>query len=348
MQELQDTTEKENITNLNNRRRRIKRIKITIIITAIVLMILPTILCIILGVQVLQLQQKVNQLISISGSNDIHKGETHTKDGKYAYAAVKKQPEEAIKEEEIVFAKPDTKVEIPFIEIEALNEQQTSIIESNSSDGIYSGKKVYLTFDDGPSKYTEDILDILAEYDVKATFFVIGKTDEASKRIYRRIIEEGHTLGMHSYSHIYDQIYNSLEDFDKDFTKLWKLLYDTIGYNPTIYRFPGGSGNHVSKNNMDQFIRYLNEKSIVYFDWNVLNRDATGVEYTKDQLIENVLSGVINKRVSIVLLHEGETKKSTVESLPELLEELLTLGAELLPLDENVTPIQHINAKSIK
>lgn len=219
---------------------------------------------------------------------------------------------------------------------------------SDTDNGIYKGKKVYLTFDDGPSVLTDEILDTLADYNVKATFFVIGKTDTASKNLYKRIVDEGHTLGMHSYSHKYSKIYNSLEDFDKDFTKLWKLLYDTTGYKPSIYRFPGGSENLVNKNGMDEFIRYLNDKSFVYFDWNVVNGDATGVNYTEEQLIDNVLKGVAAKRTSIVLMHDAQSKVKTVESLPELLEKLISGGAEVLPLDKDVSPIQMIKADSIK
>ncbi len=217
-----------------------------------------------------------------------------------------------------------------------------------ASTGKYAGKKVYLTFDDGPSPYTEEILDILDEYGVKATFFVIGKTDKESKRLYREIIERGHTLGMHSYSHVYKQIYNSAEDFDKDFTKLWKLLYDTTGYMPTIYRFPGGSGNRVNKYGMEEFIRYLKDKKIIYFDWNVDNGDATGVEFTKEQLSKNILNGVAAKKRAMVLMHDANGKRTTVDSLPIVLEALLSGGAEVLPLSEEVTPIQQIKAEDVK
>ena len=212
----------------------------------------------------------------------------------------------------------------------------------------YEGKIVYLTFDDGPSIYTDEILDILAKYKVKATFFVIGKVDEPSKDIYKRIVEEGHTLGMHSYSHVYNKIYNSIEDFDKDFTKLWKLLYDTTGYKPSIFRFPGGSDNLVNKNGIEKFIRYLNDASTVYFDWNVVNGDATGVQYTEEQLIDNVLNGVETKKTSIVLMHDSQAKKTTVDSLPKLLEDLIMGGAEILPLDNDISPIQMIKADLIK
>lgn len=211
----------------------------------------------------------------------------------------------------------------------------------------FNGKLVYLTFDDGPSIYTDDILDILAKYKVKASFFVIGQKSAYSKRMYKRIIDEGHALGMHSYSHDYNNIYNSVKDFDKDFTKLWKLLYDTTGYKSRIYRFPGGSSNQVNQHGMDEFIRYLNEKSVIYYDWNVVSNDATGVTYTKKQLIDNVLNGIIHKKRSIVLMHDTKSKKTTIDSLPDLLETLLSSGAKLLPLDETVSPIQQIKSNSI-
>ncbi len=216
------------------------------------------------------------------------------------------------------------------------------------SQGKYADKKIYLTFDDGPSIYTDDILDILKKYNVKATFFVVGKTDDYSKKMYQRIVEEGHTLGMHSYSHKYSTIYNSVEDFEKDFTKLWKLLYDTTGYKPSIFRFPGGSDNMVNKHGMDDFIRYLNDNGIVYFDWNVLNGDATGVKYTKEQLIDNVLNGVDWWDNSIVLMHDSQDKRTTVDSLSGLLKVLKSEGAQILPIDKDVTPVQMIKADTIK
>ncbi len=115
---------------------------------------------------------------------------------------------------------------------------------------------------------------------------MVGKTDDESKEAYRRIVEEGHTLGMHSYSHDYDQIYRSVDDFDKDFTKLWDLLYDIIGYRPRIYRFPGGSANQVNPDGMEKFIRYLNDKSVVYFDWNVVNKDVPPIQQIEADSIE--------------------------------------------------------------
>lgn len=372
------TDNKHNVNSVNKRRRRINRMKTAIIAIVIAFMILPTIGCILLGLQVSKLHKQVNALSLKSTSSDFSE-DTALYGENYAFAAVRpvtKSPEvgnqtyssqtgdtNLINNVASYILSPETKDTDQNMDSRKesnpnviINEKETNKeIETNkekeitiSNAGIYNGKKVYLTFDDGPSIYTEDVLDILAKYHVKATFFVVGKTDKYSKEMYQRIIKEGHTLGMHSYSHVYKNIYNSVEDFDKDFTKLWKLLYDTTGYKPTIYRFPGGSANLVNTSGMEDFIRYMNANSFVYFDWNVLNGDATGVEYTKEQLINNVLDGVAIKNTSIVLMHDSETKGTTRDSLPELLEALISGGAQMLPLDKDVKPIQQIKFDSIK
>lgn len=210
----------------------------------------------------------------------------------------------------------------------------------------YEGKEVFLTFDDGPSSYTNDILDILNKYHVKATFFVIGKTDEQSKRLYKRIVEEGNSIGMHSYSHDYKQLYKSLKTFESDYRRIRKLIYDTTGLNTDIYRFPGGSGNQVSDTDMSVFIRYLNKEHVVYYDWNVASGDATGVSYTPKQLCENALEGIAGHTRSIVLMHDTDAKLNTVKSLDELLSTLTQSGAKLLTLNGTVNPIQQVKVSS--
>ncbi len=205
-----------------------------------------------------------------------------------------------------------------------------------------NSKTVYLTFDDGPSKYTADILDLLDTYNVKATFFVIGKTDKYSIEMYKRIIEGGHSLGIHSYSHDYDKIYNSLEDFEKDFTKLSDLLYDITGYIPYLYRFPGGSGNSVGKVDIQELIQFLDKESVIYFDWNVVNGDATGVEYSPEELYTNAMDGIKIHNTSIVLMHDTDTKENTVKSLEPILKTLTEQGINVLPITDEVTPIKQV------
>ena len=210
----------------------------------------------------------------------------------------------------------------------------------------YAGKEVYLTFDDGPSSNTSEILDLLAEYQVKATFFVIGKTDEQSQELYRRIVEEGHSIGMHSYSHDYKQIYKSQKAFETDYKQIKKLIYDTTGVMTDLYRFPGGSGNTVSGADMSIFIRFLGKEKVNYYDWNVASGDATGVDYSPEQLSENVLEGIADHTRSIVLLHDTDRKGNTVTSLKTLLSTLTQCDAKLLKLDNTVKPIQQVRSSS--
>ncbi len=207
--------------------------------------------------------------------------------------------------------------------------------------------KVYLTFDDGPSENTAKILDILKEKNVKATFFVIGQEDEESKALYQRIVAEGHTLGMHSYSHKYDVIYKSLDAFKEDMNQLQTYLEEVTGVTPTIMRFPGGSSNQVSNVDIKELIRYVKGQGITYYDWNVVSGDATSQVYTPDELVANVMDDVVKYHTSIVLMHDSSAKASTVEALRSMIDQLQELGAELLPIDETTKPIQHIKAEDV-
>jgi len=216
---------------------------------------------------------------------------------------------------------------------------------SETEDGI---RKVYLTFDDGPSSNTGEILDILAEYDVKATFFVVGKEEEKYQPLYKRIVEEGHTLAMHSYSHKYNEIYQSKESYVEDLTKLQEFLYDTTGVWCRYCRFPGGSSNQVSKLDMKELIRVLNKREITYFDWNVECGDASGQSYTAKEMVDNVMKDVVKYHTSVVLLHDAENKTKTVKALPVIIKKLLEMDAEILPIDENTSLVQHVSAESVE
>lgn len=211
-----------------------------------------------------------------------------------------------------------------------------------------AAKRVYLTFDDGPSKEnTPKILDILKEKNVKATFFVVGNEEDYAPELYKRIVEEGHTLGIHSYSHKYSVIYDSLDAFKSDFYQLKDYLMEITGMEPTIARFPGGSSNSVSNIDMKDCIRFLNEEGITYYDWNVISGDATSQVYTADELINNVVNDVAKRGTSIVLMHDSETKATTVEALGPMIDQLQAMGCELLPIDESTKAIQHISADDI-
>lgn len=217
--------------------------------------------------------------------------------------------------------------------------------KKNQSDGKDETKKrVYLTFDDGPSENTEKILDILKKYDVQATFFAIGKDDDFSKEMYKRIVDEGHTLGMHSYSHDYSKIYKTKKAFFNDFEKIEKLLYDVTGETPVYYRFPGGTSNTISKVSMKTLIKGLTKRGNVYFDWNAMSGDASGKDLTKKQMINNVLRDVEIHNTSVVLMHDAADKEKTVAMLPALLDKLKKMKVSILPIDEDTPLVQHVKA----
>ncbi|MBO4909356.1 MAG: polysaccharide deacetylase [Lachnospiraceae bacterium] len=207
------------------------------------------------------------------------------------------------------------------------------------TDGIH---RVYLTFDDGPSIYTDDILDILDEYGVKATFFVVGRENTASYSRYIRIVEEGHTLGMHSYSHVYSDIYASPESFAADTQRIRSLLEDVTGQTPVFYRFPGGSSNDVSATDVRELAEYLESQGIIYFDWNVSSGDAGKVPLTSDQIVRNALNGIETRDTTVILLHDTAAKRSTVAALPAILEALQAMdNVEILPITYDTAVIQH-------
>ena len=203
-------------------------------------------------------------------------------------------------------------------------------------------RKVYLTFDDGPSSNTGKILDILDDYNVKATFFVNGRTDKHSIKMYKRIVNEGHTIGMHSYTHRYNQVYASREAFEKDFFRIRKLIYDTTGVKSVYYRFPGGRSNKVSNTNISDLISFIDKEKVTYFDWNVMSGDAVSNELKSSQIIENVMSDVIKYKTSVVLMHDAANKDSTVAALPALIQKLQKEGDLLLPIDKDTRLIQHV------
>lgn len=215
--------------------------------------------------------------------------------------------------------------------------------EESTNDDSLTGHKVYLTFDDGPSIYTEDILDILDNYGIKATFFVVGKEDEASQKSIKEIVSRGHSLGMHSYSHKYSELYASLDNFKNDFYLLQNYLFELTGVKSAIYRFPGGSSNTVSDVDMHDLIDFLNEENITFFDWNISSGDAGSVRLSVKELVNNSTSTVEQWNTSIILLHDSAEKSTTVEALPLIIEKIMEIeDTEFLPITKDTVPIQHI------
>lgn len=204
-------------------------------------------------------------------------------------------------------------------------------------------RRVYLTFDDGPSSNTSRILDILREYDVKANFFCVGAQTEELRGMYRRILDEGHVLGMHSYSHKYSEIYSSVPAFTDDLDKITLLMYEETGICPKYYRFPAGSDNDVSSVDMDTLVPVLESRGLKYFDWNVASGDATNPMLPKEKIIENVLGSIDKYEEAMILFHDLGNKISTVEALPNIIEALKERHIPIVLIDDTTTQIKQNN-----
>ena len=204
-------------------------------------------------------------------------------------------------------------------------------------------KKVYLTFDDGPSSNTERILDILDAYDVKATFFVTGYQASKHPEWYKEIVDRGHTIGMHSYSHVYRDIYSSKESFIADIDKLSEFIVETTGVEPRYLRFPGGSSNNVSTVAMSELCLLADERGWKYFDWNVSSQDATTPAPSSAAITNNVLAGIEAHDSAIILMHDAAEKNATVAALPDIIEGIQAKGdTVILPIDDDTEPVQHL------
>ena len=181
-------------------------------------------------------------------------------------------------------------------------------------------KIVYLTFDDGPSANMGKILDILDEYDVKATFFVTGNNAKYRKYI-TKAYNQGHAIGLHSYTHNYASIYASKSAFYSDLKKISNLVKSLTGKRSYLLRFPGGSSNTVSRHYcsgiMSTLTKSVQADGYTYFDWNVDSTDASGNNIATSTLVANATT-TSYKKVNI-LMHSTDAKDTTVEALPKII-----------------------------
>lgn len=195
-------------------------------------------------------------------------------------------------------------------------------------------KLAYLTFDDGPSKRsTPAILDILDEYNIKATFFVIGEMAQEHPEILKDIYEAGHQIGNHTYSHNMKCIYQSVDNFMNDIYRAERAIKDILGeeFDSRIIRFPGGSFETRKKPMRKATVK----AGYQYFDWNALNGDAEGKYKDKRQLLNRLKETTKDKENIVVLMHDTDAKQSTVEFLRDGIEYLISQGYEFAVLKKN-------------
>lgn len=313
----------------NDRKKRVQRLKKMIVVSLFIGILVPWLLCSVLFLLIGRLNSDLKELQTRSQRLEQLAAEQ---------AAMLQELEESMnrlleekKQESIVEKEP---------------EEEVSSVQSHSVETQEPLHKVYLTFDDGPSSYTNDILDILKIYDVKATFFVLGKESEADQEALKRIVAEGHSLGMHSYSHKYEDIYSSKEAFAEDFQKLQDYLFRVTGVTSKLYRFPGGSSNTIIDMDIHDLIDYLDEQDTVYFDWNVSSGDAAKVLLSADTIVRNCTENLTQRKTSVILMHDAAGRPTTVEALPKIIETIRTMDdTVLLPITEETDWVQHVKAR---
>ena len=199
-------------------------------------------------------------------------------------------------------------------------------------DNIYNGeegKRVFLTFDDGPTnEVTPHILDILKEYNIKATFFVLGTYAKKNPDIIKRAYDEGHYIANHGYSHKYSTIYKSADTVLGEYNKTEEIIKEALNddsYSSHLFRFPGGSHGGPYEKIKKQARKKLKEKRIAYLDWSALTYDAIGVN-SKEKILQNLKSTINGWNNVVVLMHDAADKQITYESLEDIIKYLQNEG----------------------
>ncbi len=311
-----------------NRTKRVQILKKLIVGTVVTLLLLPTILCVIL---------------LIRSNRDLHQiRELQTNVLQY---------EDRISELEQQLQNEQTGSNRQFDELTSeiskfRNELATyrtdATEESSDQENANWPKKVYLTFDDGPSGHTQDILNVLDRYGVKGNFFVCATQNEDYQKFYRKILDEGHMLGLHSYTHVYEEIYASEDAFREDVLAIREFVKkQTDGYEAVYYRFPGGSDNLHSRISLKSCADWLNEQGLIYYDWNISSQDATNPMQPVENLVHNATYGCENYEEVMILMHDLGNKDSTVEALPKIIEYYQGIGAKISTIDKDSMLIRH-------
>lgn len=204
----------------------------------------------------------------------------------------------------------------------------------------YGNGVIYLTFDDGPSYLTNEILDILDREGIKATFFVCG-ANESTKRAYN----SGHTIGLHSNTHNYSYIYTSSDNYFNDLNNISDKVFNVINIRPNIIRFPGGSSNTVSRKYNNGIMSYLTAQVVNrgynYFDWNVDSNDAGSDINNSSNIYYNVINNVSHNRTNVVLMHDSANHRATVNALSDIIRYGKNNGYTFKAIDDNTPIIRH-------
>ncbi|KAA8674368.1 polysaccharide deacetylase family protein [Clostridium sp. MT-14] len=219
--------------------------------------------------------------------------------------------------------------------VKSFSEDSPSI--RGKSNTLPAGKTIYLTFDDGPStEVTSKILNILQEKNVKATFFVIGYKINGHEKILRRIYNEGHSIGLHTYTHKYSKIYSSPDSFLNEMNKTGKEVKNILGFAPKIIRFPTGSKGHLD----EYLLEKLHSCGYKIYDWNLCLSDGIDYRTPVQKLYSEGTEKCINPNKIFLLAHCDSQNKNTCKVLPKIIDYYINLGYEFKTITRN-TPEYH-------
>ncbi|SFR93791.1 polysaccharide deacetylase family protein [Anaeromicropila populeti] len=222
---------------------------------------------------------------------------------------------------------------------DAKQSMQDNVLEENEKEAEIK-KVAYLTFDDGPSKITKDVLKVLKDEDVRATFFIIGsQITEDTEPVLKEMIDNGNVIGVHTYSHVGKSIYKSPDAYFEDFTKACDKIKEVTGMEPKILRFPWGSTNSFMSNYSEKIISELELEGFTYYDWNVSAEDSVG-KPTEYSILHNIEKDYKKYKQPVILMHDSAINKLTAKVLPKIIKELKEEGYSFDTLDHMETPYQ--------
>ena len=210
---------------------------------------------------------------------------------------------------------------------EKINGQEQPPASAHYKPGL---KTAFLTFDDGPSALTPELISTLEKNDVRATFFVVGLNAEKYPDTLDQMIKGGNVIGVHSWTHRYSYIYKNTDNFLADFNELDDYIYSHTGVRSDICRFPGGTNNTVCRHYgqrdiMRRITTLVHEKGFEYFDWNVSSGEASSIPPSKETILNNVLSQCKEKNTAVILFHDTNNQ-SYIDVLPEIISGLRSEG----------------------
>ena len=275
----------------------------------------------------------------------VKKGENYTEEGAVAYDACEQKIDDEVKISGSVDTSKVGTYEISYSvtrgEKSASKTRSVIVYDGTNSNVITENREkvVYLTFDDGPGRYTEELLNILKKYNVKATFFVTNQF-KSYVPLIKREYEEGHSIAVHTLTHKWS-IYDSVETYIKDFNDMNNIVETYTGHKTNLFRFPGGSSNTVSRGHskgvVSAIANEMTKRGYVYFDWNVDSCDAAGAN--SSEIYKNVTTGISRRKESVVLMHD--IKKNTIDVIENIIVYGLNNGYTFDTLNVSSPTVHH-------